>query len=302
MNVSNDLNTSSEPVVSHGAFERDFNQINKGIIQSGSKSFYFASVLLPQECRTACYQLYSWCRYVDDQVDLVDVRQARLNLIELKGLTEIALKGDQKVTPPFQQLREVARKYQIPSLYFEDMLKGLTMDVEGVTFRDLAELRLYCYRVAGTVGLMMSHVLGVSDKRALDHARELGIAMQLTNIARDVRSDFERGRVYLPMQWLRDLEIEVRELMEPYNRNSLVKVIRRLLDEADQSYRFGREGIPYLSKGARLAITVASQVYRRIGVIVGARLGRAWDHRVYVPWWQKCFILFSSFGRQVIGR
>ena len=104
-------------------------------------------------------------------------------------------------------LQYIVRRYGIPAHYASELIEGMAMDVRGIRYANLRELLLYCYRVAGTVGLMMSHVMGLRDESALKHAADLGIAMQLTNIARDVTEDASMGRIYLPLDWLDEANI-----------------------------------------------------------------------------------------------
>ena len=141
----------------------------------------------------------------------------------------------------------------------------------------LKELLLYCYRVAGTVGLMMSHVMGLRDESALKHAADLGIGMQLTNIARDIIEDAAMGRIYLPLSWLQEAQIPAAEVAAPEYREKLAMLSLRLLREADRYYRSGDAGLWYLSFRSACAVSAARQVLLRDRLVVApersARLG-----------------------------
>src|ERR1051325_6811727 len=184
----------------------------RGIITKGSKSFSLAARLFDPATRDAAFFLYGWCRYCDDQVDTAatcetpDVVLDRVT--SLKQRTAAASGFMPQTDPVFIALQYIARRYAIPAHYALELIEGMAMDARGTRYTTLKELLLYCYRVAGTVGLMMTHVMGVRDQRALRNATDLGIAMQLTNIARDIIEDAAIGRIYLPLAWLREAEIE----------------------------------------------------------------------------------------------
>ena len=259
--------------------EQDLERICANRIAQGSKSFAFASTLFARRERRGAFFLYAWCRAADDAIDQVVVttpvqerRQVALDrLAELKRSTAQAFEAQEIDDPAFQGLRVAAHEFRIPSVYAEDLLAGMEMDVEldsgRFRFQEFSELRLYCYRVAGAVGILMSYVMGISDSVALDHAAELGIAMQLTNISRDVMEDARNGRVYLPASWLLEEGLEARAevLLDPVNRPRVHRVILRCLEFADRSYKKGEAGLPYLSWRAAFAVAVASAVYRAIG-------------------------------------
>lgn len=252
-------------------------------IQVGSLSFSLASRLFEPERRDAASLLYSWCRHCDDKID--EARQPAVqqtNLEALREKTAAAFRGEPQESPVFEALRYVAHRYGIPQRYATDLLDGMEMDVCHQDFETLEDLNLYAYRVAGTVGLMMSHIMGVSDEAALAHARDLGIAMQLTNIARDVLQDYSRGRIYLPLAWLREAGIPRDSLDAPQYREKLSQVTNRLLTEADEYYASGRRGLRFLSFRCAVAVAAASGIYQQIGVLVRQRGAKAWDTRAIV--------------------
>jgi phytoene synthase len=144
------------------------------------------------------------------------------------------------------------------------------MDLECTQYASLTDLRLYAYRVAGTVALMMTHILGASSVQALPLAAEMGIAMQLTNIARDVKEDLERGRLYLPERWVREVGLDPSELTPEALRDARVRrqlfgAVTRVLDAAEESYRRGFHGLRYLPWHGIFAVAAAARMYRSIG-------------------------------------
>lgn len=179
------------------------------------------------------------------------------------------------------------------------------MDARGTRYNSLKELLLYCYRVAGTVGLMMSHVMGLRDESALKHAADLGIGMQLTNIARDIIEDAAMGRIYLPLSWLQEAQIPAAEVAAPEYREKLAMLSLRLLREADRYYRSGDAGLWYLSFRSACAVSAARQVYSEIGSLLLRKGARAWDQRIYVTGSLKLWVVIQgvlSLLRSVPGR
>jgi phytoene synthase len=180
--------------------------------------------------------------------------------------------GLPQVDPVLAAFQAVAMHYQIPRLYPEELIEGMSMDARGTRYESLHDLLLYCHRVAGTVGLMMCHVLGVRDARALRNAAHLGIAMQLTNICRDVLEDFRLGRVYLPARLLRGsggtaLLAGTSEavLFAPETRRAVSLVVHTLLSEAGDYYRSGDRGLLALPFRSALAVRAARFLYAAIG-------------------------------------
>ena len=229
----------------------------RGIIRKSSKSFSLAARLFDPATRDAAFFLYGWCRYCDDQVDAVgqcetpDVMLNRVTALKERTAAAFGVMPENELV--FVALQYIAHRYAIPVHYALELIEGMAMDARGTRYPTLKELLLYCYRVAGTVGLMMTHVMGVRDERALKNAAHLGIAMQLTNIARDIIEDAALGRVYLPLAWLREAEIEPGDIAAPRHREKLAMLTLRLLHEAERYYRSGDEGL------AALPITCAAR-------------------------------------------
>ncbi len=256
------------------------------MIRKGSKSFSLAARLFVPATRDAAFFLYGWCRYCDDQVDQVgkgaSPAELALRVKALKERTAAAFTLAPQHEPVFIALQYIVHRYGIPSHYALELIEGMAMDARGTRYTTLKELLLYCYRVAGTVGLMMTHVMGLRDERALRHAADLGIAMQLTNIARDIIEDAGMGRIYLPSAWLREAGIEADEIAAPRHRQKLAMLTLRLLHEAERYYRSGDEGLWHLSFRSACAVAAARQVYSEIARLLIAKGAHAWDERTYV--------------------
>lgn len=238
-------------------------------IRRGSKSFHLASLMLPSPTRQAARALYAFCRHSDD---LIDAPRSGLPALErLRQRLDQIYAGD---PAPFACDRAFARAVQehaIPKPVVEALLDGFAMDLDDRRYQTLDELKTYATCVAASVGLMMAAVMGVSDRFALARAADLGLAMQLTNIARDVGEDARNGRLYLPLDWLTERGIDPDAFLRaPQFSSTLGDVIRQLLQEADRHYRLGHAGIESLPAACRHAIRTAALVYEDIGAGIAA--------------------------------
>ena len=235
-------------------------------IRKGSKSFAVASLFFSKEEKISAWKLYSWCRYCDDEIDeatdSVEARK-RLNIL----ITETNQLGMNHSFDKFQMqgMSEVMQTYLIPKKYPLDLLIGMQMDVTGIRFRTLNDLEEYCYCVAGTVGLMMCHILGIKSDDALTHAVSLGGAMQLTNICRDIHEDHLKGRFYLPLTLLEDSGITENGIFESQHQGVLIEIQEKLLMRADELYQEGYQGLKYLSLRSSWAVLIAAKMYSHIG-------------------------------------
>jgi 15-cis-phytoene synthase len=270
------------------------------IIQKGSKSFSLAARLFDPAARDAAFFLYGWCRYCDDQVDQAgaSVTSDELNrrLEALKDKTAAAFSSTPQEEPVFVALQYIVQRYGIPAHYALELIEGMAMDVRGTQYGTLKELLLYCYRVAGTVGLMMAHVMGLRDEGALRHAADLGIAMQLTNIARDIVEDASMGRIYLPAAWLAEAKIPPAEIAARPHRAKLAMLALRLLGEAERFYRSGDEGLWHLSFRSACAVASARNVYSEIGAMLLRKGAHAWDERTYVTGPRKIHVVLKALA------
>lgn len=253
------------------------------VLAAKSKSFALAARLLPSDVASNVVVLYAYCRRADDAVDLAPHEQQPTRLAELRAELDLVYGPRAPSDAALAAFAQVVHDCEIPRTYVEDLLAGMQMDVEGASYADLAELALYAYRVAGVVGLMMCHVMGVRDPRALEHAAHLGIGMQLTNIARDVFEDWQRGRLYLPDSLLaKHGPGGLRALLPAAGHwgpsdfpaeyaGGAANAVSDLLDHADAYYASGDAGMQDLSVRCGLAVRTARLVYAAIGDRVRAQ-------------------------------
>jgi phytoene synthase len=257
-------------------------------IKVGSKSFAAAARLFDAATRRSVLMLYAWCRHCDDVVDgqelgfgvAISSHDPQGELAQLYEQTRRAYAGEKLLDPAFAAFQEVALRHAIAPEYAFDHLAGFGMDVGEVRYETIEDTLRYCYHVAGVVGLMMASIMGARDPKVLDRACDLGLAFQLTNIARDIVDDAGVQRCYLPAQWLREAGIPRDEIALPRHRMALAKLAARLVEHAEPYYDSSMDGIRALPLRSAWAIATARNVYRQIGIEVKARGPRAWDERV----------------------
>ncbi|MBL0419291.1 phytoene/squalene synthase family protein [Ramlibacter sp. AW1] len=275
-------------------------------IANGSRSFSLAARLMDAHTRESTVLLYGWCRHCDDLIDGQTLgheqregtrEHAAERLAQLQALTAAACAGRPSADPVFQGLAEVVRRHRIPPEWLMEHLAGFGMDVHPTRYDSLPDVLLYCWRVAGVVGVMMARIMGVTQRETLDRACDLGLAFQLTNIARDVLEDAQIGRVYLPADWLAHEGIgTLPDLLADGNRERVARVAARLVGTAEPYYRSAREGIADLPLRCAWSIATARSVYRRIGHEVVSRGAHAWDRRVATGTAEKLWYLARSAG------
>lgn len=270
-------------------------------LKVGSKSFALAGKLLPPVIREDAAVCYAFCRYVDDAVDEVPAAEAAEAVRRLRRLLDELYAGRPQTDPRLQAFAALVVRTRMPREYPAALIDGMAMDAEGARYATLSDLLLYCHRVAGVVGLMMCHVLGVRDDAALPRAAQLGIAMQLTNICRDVVEDWNRGRLYLP-QSLTPLPPPKRpgEPLPPRFGVEVREAVKALLHEAELYYRAGQRGLAKLSWRASFAIRVAAWVYRDIGRGLERRDWDVTRGRVIITLRRKLWLAGGALLRSVL--
>ncbi|WP_439136797.1 15-cis-phytoene synthase [Roseicyclus sp.] len=236
----------------------------RNAIREGSYSFHAASKLLPADVRDAALALYAFCRVADDEVDFGANKPAAV--LRLRDRLELAYAGRPKDAPADRAFASLIEDYEMPRALPEALLEGLAWDGMERRYASLSDLRAYSARVASAVGAMMCVLMGVRDPNALARACDLGVAMQLTNIARDVGEDARAGRLYLPTDWLDEAGIDVAAfLADPRPSPDIRRMVRRLLTEADRLYYRSEAGVKALPIAARPGIFAARHCYDAIG-------------------------------------
>ena len=266
------------------------------ILAKKGKSFHWAKKLLSEKHGERATRLYAFCRYLDDLADEAKSPvEAKSILMEIKQSLQSGRTNDHVVADALNLMSDCRIEPQIP----QELINGLLTDLDVVELKTVDELLRYCYRVAGTVGLMMSDVLDVKDPAASAFAIDLGMGMQLTNICRDVLEDAQMGRRYLPLEIVGKISLD--DLINPLagQQERLRNALYFLLNLADDYYESGQNGLPYLPLRARHGILIAAKVYHAIGLKLRSRDYRYWDGRVVIPKAQKLGITFMALGGTV---
>jgi phytoene synthase len=273
-------------------------------IARGSRSFAFASRLFDRTTRERAWLLYAWCRRVDDITDGQEFGgkpegpEDAENLAQaIRVLTRRALEGEPTADPAFDAFGQVAQEAGLTMQMAEDVIEGFALDAAGWQPHTEADLIRYCYHVAGAVGVMMAQIMGVpeGEEETLDRAFDLGIAFQLTNIARDISEDDAAGRCYLPLEWLAEADIPPGEHMKPRHREALVGLVARLVDLAETYEASARLGTEVLRFRQRWAVLSAANIYLAIAQKIRGSGAQAWDHRITASGLETLGAMFRGF-------
>lgn len=248
--------------------------------KSGS-NFYYSFLVLPRRKREAMYALYAFCRTVDDAVDQGGGTPGDQRRILAEWRTELARAYTGRPTQPIAvRLAEVVRAFPIRREHLEAILDGVEMDIDKRRYATFEELFEYCYRVAAAVGLACIEIFGYTDAHARDYAVNLGIALQLTNILRDLRPDGERGRIYLPLDELRRFSYPEEDLLRGRHTRPFLELMRFQADRTHAYYRAARAALPRVDRRRLVAAEIMGVIYRALLREMEARRFRVFDRRV----------------------
>ncbi|WP_041794751.1 phytoene/squalene synthase family protein [Pararhodospirillum photometricum] len=274
------------------------------LIRCGSLTFHAASLFLPQDRRDPCYALYAFCRMADDAVDNEEGAAAKaLGCKRLYERLDRIYAGQPWADPVDRAFAEMVRTHHMPRALPEALLEGMAWDAESRQYETISDLRAYAARVAAVVGAMMTLLMGVRDAQVLARACDLGVAMQLTNICRDVGEDARAGRLFLPRAWMREAGIDPDAwLADPQLTPALAGVVKRLLDEADALYDRALTGIVGLPWGCRPAIQSAAVLYRAIGAEVRRAGYDSVSRRAYVSARKKAVLAARAASAALLPR
>ncbi len=266
----------------------------RSITRQASSTFYLASRLFPQDVRRDLYALYAFCRVVDDIADAPGLddstRAQELDLLGHTLKTERYSEGD-KLWPAFF---EVVRRHTITKQCFFDLLKGVRRDIAPFKVRNTADLDEYSYLVAGTVGIMCAHVLGKPTAKTLNGAKELGIAMQYTNIMRDVSADASIGRVYLPLELMTKHGLSTEDVLATKKPAALAAVLAELAKIANEKYATAYKAIDFLEPSNRRAVKVACNLYSGILQRIEQKDYKVYNTRIRLSFARKLMVVIIT--------
>jgi phytoene synthase len=241
-------------------------QESRTITRKSASNLALAFILLPKARRDAMSVLYAFCREVDDVADedLVPVEKRRE---QLAAWREDVRRASENGTPQFavnRELQPVIREFHLPFALFDELIQGCEMDLEIKRYENYEQLELYCYRVASVVGLLSIEVFGHRSPACRDYAIYLGKALQLTNILRDVRTDAERGRIYLPQSELARFKVSEREILKFEYSDRFRSLAESVADRARKFYQLARETLPAEDRRSMVAAELMGSVYWRL--------------------------------------
>ncbi len=261
---------------------------SEGVMQTHAKSFYLASLFFPRVLLPKVKALYALCRWLDDAVDEAPSSEAALLALE-------NISNDLHNPQPRLPVNLMYKENDLDVGYIDDLIQGTRDDLQTVRIQDIDELVQYSYKVAGTVGLAMFDLMQAEPRKARANAVDLGIAMQITNICRDVKEDLERNRIYVPLALLKKYQISEQDFMDGlYREEQLVCCIRELLQLADQYYASAQKAFGAIPLRSRGAIIIASRLYRAIGVKLLKNGGNPMRGRTYLTYWEKFLVVGHS--------
>lgn len=238
------------------------------IVKSTNTSFYYSFTLLPKHKREAIHTVYAFCRFTDDIVDEGADEGRKWEMLR-KWRQELAraIRGDSDY-PILNQLSATARRFKIPVEHFYDLIRGVEMDLTRKRYETFDELREYCYLVASTVGLMCRQIFGYKNESTREYAIHLGIALQLTNIIRDVRDDARKGRIYIPLEDLRRFGYTEDDLLQGRYTQEFINLMRFECDRAREYFDLARNALKDEDKhyffAARIMWSIYAHLLRRI--------------------------------------
>ncbi|MCM8773881.1 MAG: phytoene/squalene synthase family protein [Candidatus Omnitrophica bacterium] len=258
-------------------------------------------MFLDREKKKASYSVYAFCRLLDEAVDYIDINMnsSEGKLENLKIILADTYSGKTIDNPILTEFKETVDKYSIPKLYFDELINGMCLDLVKNRYNNFDDLYDYCYKVAGVVGLIMLHIFGYSDERAKEEAVNLGIAMQLTNILRDIKEDFLRGRIYLPQDELRKFSITERDIEEENLDENFRNLMKFQIERARLYYQRANKGIMFINdKKSRLVGKIMSSLYSSILDEIENNDYDVFSKRIYLGFGKKLYKSFKIILRR----
>ena len=270
----------------------------ESITKLHAKTFYFASRFLPEEKKRAAYSVYAICRLSDEAVDENMGEEKLKNLTKIQAKVDAVYSNRELKDNLLLAFKHTVNKHNIPKVYFDQLIEGMYMDLKHNRYRDFKELYSYCYKVAGVIGLIMLKIVGYTDLDTEKQAIDLGIAMQLTNILRDIKEDALRGRIYLPQDELQKFAAEEGDIFSGILNERLILLLKFQIERARQYYQNSAPGIKSIGDyRSRLVVCLMKEMYCGILNEIEKNSFNVFAQRAYVKTNAKCAILFKTILR-----
>ncbi|MBI4233688.1 MAG: presqualene diphosphate synthase HpnD [Chloroflexi bacterium] len=270
------------------------------VTRAQAHNFYYAFITLPRHQRQAMYAAYALCRLCDDIADEpLPLEEKVLRLGRVHLAVEQTYAGHPQ-GPVFTALADAALAFHIPQQCFQELVQGVEMDLTQSRYQTFQDLRTYCYRVASTVGLICVHVFGYRQPAALEYAVDLGLAMQLTNILRDIQEDAARGRIYLPQEEMERFGYQEQELLAGVANTPFEKLMRFQVQRARSYFESGKRLIPLLPLRSRACPAVLGGMYSRILDRIEARGYNVFNGRVSLTAREKLLLMLRLWSQSLV--
>jgi phytoene synthase len=278
--------------------------LSSRVTRKSRSNFYYAFLALPRARREALYAVYAFCRTVDDIADLgIDAVAQRAGLAAWRrDIARCYERGPEPEHPIARQLAGAVRAFGLPRAALEAIVEGCEMDLARSTYETADDLYPYCYRVASAVGLCCIEIFGYTDPRARDYAVNLGMALQLTNIIRDVGADAQAGRVYVPQQDLRAHGVTADDLKAGRYGEAFVRLMRQQAARARHFYDAARAAFPAADARSLVPAEIMGRIYFALLEEIEAREFRVFGERVTLPARRKAAIALKCWVRGMTGR
>lgn len=271
----------------------------KNITKESKSNFYYAFSVLPKEKREAIYTLYSFCRQTDDIADSSESRykkQKTLDYWEKELFKQFNFHNPTR----FDKIWKIAERFRIPLDYFLELINGVRMDLSSVRFHSIDDLITYCYRVASVVGLMSVQIFGYRDEKVKEYAVNLGIALQLTNIMRDVGVDAKMGRVYLPMEDLEHFGLSIEDILSENNGDPFYQLMEHQYNRAKLYYKRAEESLPTSERRNMIPSQIMKNIYYHLLKMLQRSNFNVYQQKLEIPNLIKISIAFKTLITEAV--
>ena len=284
------------------AYLKDSYKICAEITKSQAKNFYYAFVTLPTHKRMAIYAVYAFCRYCDDISDDKATENRSEQFVSLKKELKLSIDGKLPNNPIMPALIDTINKFKIPISYFYELINGVEMDLTKSRFLNFKELKDYCYKVASIVGLISINIFGYKDSKASQYAIDLGIAMQLTNIMRDLNEDSERDRIYIPQDEMNQYGYKETDMLNGHMNDNFKQLMHFQVERARCYFDSGFNLLEFLHKDARGCTAILHNLYSRILDKIEEKEYDVFSNRISLTSIEKTTIMTKFFFISIINK
>ena len=238
------------------------------ITRNEARNFYYAFITLPMRKKRAIYTAYAFCRRCDDAVDNSESTTEKKRLLdEIENNLKSGINLDKLIlenNPIILATCAIIKEFNIPQQYFFDVIQGVRMDIEFTTFNSFDEVKEYCYKVASVIGLICIKIFGYSNPKAIDYAIDFGLAMQLTNILRDILDDLNENRCYLAYEEMDKFNYSINQLRESLYNDDFIQMMKFEVDRAKRYFESGSRLLPLVDTDSRICLVILSKIYSKI--------------------------------------